>query len=129
MSDIRQQRIAEQIQTIVAELFLRELRDPRLQLVTVTDVTVDRELQMAHIYVNALGNESRQEEVLAALRKASGFMRRVLAHQLHTRTVPQLLFHWDPSQAQADRVYALLDTLDIPPQVVVTDDVVADEEE
>ena len=44
MSDIRQQRIAEQIQTIVAELFLRELRDPRLQLVTVTDVMVDWEL-------------------------------------------------------------------------------------
>lgn len=115
MSDIRQQRIAEQIQTILASLFQRELRDPRLQLVTVTEVTVDRELQGAHIYVNALGDESRQEEVLAALGKASGFLRRELAHELRTRTVPQLFFHWDPSQAHADQVYALLDTLEIPP--------------
>jgi len=115
MSDIRQQRIAEEIQTILAESFLRDLRDPRLRLITVTEVKVDREVQVAHVYINALGDDSRQDDVLTALGKANGFLRRELAQQMRLRTVPQLIFHWDPTQAQADRVYALLDTLEIPP--------------
>ncbi len=115
MSLIRQQRVAEQIQTILAELVRRHLRDPRLQLLTITDVKVDQEFQTAHVYVNALGDESRHDEVLKALVKAGSFLRRELAHQLHTRTVPQLFFHWDPTQAHADQVYALLAGLEIPP--------------
>jgi len=115
MSLIRQQRVAEQIQTILAELVRRELRDPRLQLLTITEVKVDQEFQVAHVYVNALGDESRHDDVLKALAKAGGFLRRELAQQLHTRTVPQLYFHWDPSQARADQVYALLANLEIPP--------------
>ena len=115
MSVIRQQRVAEQIQTILAELVRRHLRDPRLQLLTITDVKVDQEFQTAHVYVNALGDESRHEDVLKALVKAGAFLRRELAHQLPTRTVPQLFFHWDPSQARADQVYALLDGVEIPP--------------
>lgn len=122
MSTIRQQRVAEQIQTILAELFQRELRDPRLQMVTVTEVKVDREFQAAHVYVNALGDESRQGEVLVALNKAAGFLRRELAQQMSLRTTPQLYFRWDPTQAQADRVHSLLDQLEIPPPPAAEDE-------
>ncbi|RMG99141.1 MAG: 30S ribosome-binding factor RbfA [Chloroflexi bacterium] len=115
MSKIRQQRTAHQIQMILSELCQRELRDPRLQLLTITEVTIDRELQYADVYVNALGDESRRDEVMAALKKATGFFRREVAHRLRLRTAPQLIFHWDPTLAQAERVHQILNSLEIPP--------------
>lgn len=114
MSKIRQKRTAEHIQLILSELLLRDMRDPRLQGLTITEVRIDRELQYADIYINALGDDSREEEIMAALEKATGFMRRDLAQKLSLRTVPQLHFHWDPTLAHAERISELLDSLDIP---------------
>ncbi|MCA9972473.1 MAG: 30S ribosome-binding factor RbfA [Anaerolineales bacterium] len=116
MNTIRQQRAAEQIQMILSELFQRALRDPRVQDVTITEVMVDRELQHADVYVNALGDELRQEDVMAGLEKAAGFLRHELAQRMSTRTVPQLHFRWDPTLAHAEQVNAILDSLEIPPE-------------
>jgi ribosome-binding factor A len=115
MGTVRQKRAAEQILTIFSELLLREVSDPRLQDLTVTRVLIDRELQHANIYVNALGDESRQREVMVALGKASGYFRRELAQRISLRTTPELHFHWDPALAYAEEVGQLLNGLDIPP--------------
>lgn len=115
MSKIRQQRTADQIQQILSEVIARQLRDPRLQDLTVTQVKIDRELQYADVYVHALGDDSRRRDVLAGLEKATGFLRHELAGRMRLRTVPHLHFHWDPSLAQAEVVYQILDGLDIPP--------------
>lgn len=117
MSKIRQQRTADQIQQILSELFLREMQDPRLYGLTITAVTIDRELQSASIYINALSDETRQEEVMTGLDKASGFLRRELANRMSLRTVPTLHFHWDPTLATAEQVYDILDNLEIPPAI------------
>ena len=117
MSKIRQKRTAEQIRIILSILVLREMRDPRLQDITITAVEIDRELQYADIFVNALGDDSRQEEVMAALNGATSYMRRELASRLTLRTTPQLHFHWDPSLAHAERISQLLDNLDIPEEI------------
>lgn len=114
MSKIRQERTAGQIRNILSQLLLRESRDPRLQGLTVTDVKIDRELQYADIYVNALGDESREDEVMTALRGATGYFRGELASRLTLRTVPTLHFHWDRTLAQAEHISQLLDSLDIP---------------
>ncbi len=116
MSKIRQRRTAEKIRAVLSALILRESRDPRLQDLTFTEVRIDRELQFADIYVNALGDESRKEEVMAALEGATGFFRRELASRIRMRAVPRLHFHWDPTLARAERVNTLLDSLDIPPE-------------
>jgi ribosome-binding factor A len=116
MSKIRQKRTADHIQTILSELLIRDMRDPRLQGLTITDVRIDRELQYADIYINALGDDSREKEILAALDKATGFMRKELANRLNLRTVPQLHFHWDATLAHAERISEVLDSLDIPPE-------------
>ncbi len=113
MPTVYQKRVAEQIRAILSEIFLREMRDPRLQGVTVTEVTVDRELQLAEIYVHA-AEEEEDGEIMAALNGASGYLRHELAGVLHTRTVPQLRFHWDPSFAYADHIDQLLEELEIP---------------
>ena len=120
MSKIRQQRTAEQIKVILSELLVRNMNDPRLQGVTITDATIDRELQYAEIYVHSLGDDSREKEIMQALSKAAGYFRHELAQRMTMRTTPQLHFHWDASLAHVDEVNRILSQLTIPP---------ADEEE
>ena len=114
MSEIRRRRTAEQIKSLLSTLVLRDMRDPRLQGLTITQVRIDREMQYADIFVNALGDESREEEVMDALIGAKGYLRRELASRLELRTVPQLHFHWDPTLAHAERIDQLLESLNIP---------------
>lgn len=121
MTDPKQERIAERIQMIISELLLRQLRDPRLEGVTVTEVNIDRELQHANVYVNALGDEERAEEVMAGLDSAAGYIRREVAQRLQLRSAPQLRFHWDPRLAYIEEVNELLEHLDIPPAEVDLD--------
>ncbi len=114
MSKIRQQRTAEQIQMLLSELLLRDVSDPRLQNLTITRVLIDRELQHANIYVNALGDEERKDEIVQALDNASGYFRYELAQRMAIRTMPELHFHWDPTQAYVEEVNRILDNLEIP---------------
>ena len=114
MSKIRQERTAEQIRMILSDLLNREVSDPRLQDLTVTRTWVDRELQVADVYLNALGDESREAEVMVALAKAGGFLRHELAQRMSLRVMPELRFYWDPTLAHAEEVDQILNNLDIP---------------
>jgi ribosome-binding factor A len=115
MSKIRQQRTAEQMQYLLSELFLREISDPRLHDVTVTEVTIDRELEHADVYINALGNEERQAEVMAALQKASSHLRHEVVIRMRLRKAPHFHFHWDPRLLHFQEVEDILEQLEIPP--------------
>ena len=75
MNTIKQKRIAEHIREILSELLLREIRDPRIQGLTVMEVKVDRELQFADIYVHSWDEDVDVEEVLQGLGRAQGFLR------------------------------------------------------
>ena len=96
--------------------FLRELSDPRLHGITVTEVKIDRELEHADIYVSALGDESRKPDVMKGLGSADGFLRRELSSRVRLRKVPQLHFHWDPTLAHIQEVESILANLEIPPE-------------
>jgi len=119
MSKIRQERTADHIQIILSELFLHAVSDPRLAGVTITQVLLDRELLHANVYVNALGDETREAEVMAGLESAGGFLRREVAQRLELRAAPILRFHWDPRLRYVDEVNELLDRLDIQPETPV----------
>jgi len=112
---IKQDRMSERVRTILSELLLREVRDPRLQGVTITEVKMDPELMFADIYVNALGDESRQNEVLYGLKSANGFLRREIGKRVRLRNTPELHFHWDVSLQRGERLNQLISSLDIPP--------------
>ena len=116
MGKIKQKRVAEQIRMILSELIRLEVNDPRVQGITITSVTVDRELQHADIRVNALGDEERAEEVMAGLTRAQAFLRRELAQRVRLRKLPQLHFHWDYTLQQALEVENILNQLEIPPE-------------
>lgn len=114
MGGYKQERIGGRIRTIVSEMIVRQVRDPRLHGVTITEVDVDPEYMSARIYVNALGEEERAPEVMLALNKARSFFRREVARRLNLRRAPELFFKWDSSLARSDRINTLLASLDIP---------------
>lgn len=110
-SKVRLERIEDRFRQELSELLLREVSDPRLHQVFVTDVTVDRELAFADIYVSAVEGTARSAEILAGLHSAGGFLRRALATRIDLRVMPRLRFHWDPTPENADHIERLLASL------------------
>jgi ribosome-binding factor A len=116
-TNVRRQRVADRIRAELSDLIRREMADPRLELVTVTDVTVDRELAFANVFVSsavaggAASAEERQREIMAALHGATGYLRREIGARVRLRTTPQLLFHWDPTPDRGAHLAEILDSL------------------
>jgi ribosome-binding factor A len=107
-SKVRLQRIADRIRQDLSELLIREISDPRLQQIYITDAKVDRELAFADIYVSAVEGVARSAEILEGLEHANGFLRHALANRIELRTFPRLRFHWDPTPEHADHIEQLL---------------------
>jgi ribosome-binding factor A len=105
---VRLQRIADRIRQDLSELLIREISDPRLHQIFITDAKVDRELAFADIYVSAVEGAVRSAEILQGLEHASGFLRRALAARIELRSFPRLRFHWDPTPEHADHIERLL---------------------
>ncbi len=110
-SAIRLKRISDQIKEDLSEMLVREIADPRLSGISVTDVRVDRELAFADVFVSAVEGQARSKEVLAGLQHAAGFLRSALAGRIELRTFPRLRFHWDPTPERADHIERLLASL------------------
>jgi ribosome-binding factor A len=104
----RTDRIGDAIQKIVAGIIQRELKDPRLGMVTISEVKVSKDLAYAKIYVNVLPDEFGEESV-KTLNKAAGFVRGLLAKQMKTRVVPQLQFVYDETTLKANKLSKLID--------------------
>lgn len=111
VSELRVKRIADRIQEELSEMLIYDIADPRLSGISVTDVTVDRELAYAEIYVSALEGEERSEEVLSGLEHAKGYIRRELAQRIDLRIFPKLRFHWDPTFERAERIEQIIASL------------------
>jgi ribosome-binding factor A len=113
VSKERSIRIADRIKRDLTLLFMHEISDPRLEGVTITTVDVDREISFADIYISAFDGLDRKSEILAALKKASGFIRSQMASSMsHLRSFPQLRFHWDPIPERVDRLDQIFAELD-----------------
>ncbi len=89
-------------------MLIREISDPRLQQIFVTDVKVDRELAYTDVYVSAIEGSTRSQDVLSGLESASGFLRRTLASRIELRAFPRLRFHWDVTPENADHIEKVL---------------------
>jgi ribosome-binding factor A len=107
-TQLRLQRIADRIRQDLSEMLIREVRDPRLAGISITDVRVDRELSVANIYVSAVEGSIRSKEILEGLQSAGGYLRKCLAGQIKLRSFPRLRFYWDPTPEKADHIEKLL---------------------
>jgi ribosome-binding factor A len=107
-SELRLQRIADRIRQELSDMLIRELNDPRLKSIFLTDVKVDKELAFADIFISAVEGSPRSQDILDGLESANGFIRRALAARVDLRVFPRLRFHWDPTPENADRIEKVL---------------------
>ncbi|ROR98641.1 ribosome-binding factor A [Sinobacterium caligoides] len=107
----RTQRVADFLRRELAQLIQFEVRDPRVGLVSVTDVEVSRDLSHAKVYVTAVDRDTPEEakEAVAALNNAQGFLRSAIAKESTMRTVPRLHFVFDASIGRGQHLSALID--------------------
>ena len=110
-SEIRLKRIQDQIRRVLTEIIESKVNDPRIHGVYITDISVDRELDFANIYVSSLGGAEQAGEILQGLEKASGFLRYSLSQEIKLRAMPRLRFYWDDTPERADRIEILLEEI------------------
>ena len=101
-------RVGERIREELSLLLLRKVNDPGLAPVTVTEVSVTKDLRIAHVNYSALVAPEERPAVAQALRRSSGFLRRELGHLLGLRYAPELQFHYDDSFDRGARIDAIL---------------------
>ena len=90
----RSRRIADQVQRELSEIIRLELKDPRVGMITITEVDVSPDHKNAQVFFTALGDKTRIEDATAGLQRAAGFLRSCLAHRMEMRSVPQLRFKY-----------------------------------
>jgi ribosome-binding factor A len=108
MATRRQRRVAELVHRELSLLLMHQVRDPRLAGVTITEVRVTPDLMLARVYFTVLGDTGQDQEALAALERANGYLRTQLAGQVRLRSVPELIFELDTSAAYGQRIDELL---------------------
>ncbi|MDO9547300.1 MAG: 30S ribosome-binding factor RbfA [Pelolinea sp.] len=111
-SKLRLKKISDRIQQLLSEMLVTgRISDPRLESVFITDVTVDRELSVAKVFVSSLEGKEHSTEILAGLEHASGYLRSSLASQIDLRSFPVLRFFWDETPERAERIEQMLDSI------------------
>jgi ribosome-binding factor A len=106
---LRARRIADQIQRELSNIIRLELRDPRVGMITITDVEVSPDHAYATVFFTVLANAASPDDTVAALKHAAGFLRSQLARRVKLRTVPHLQFKYDTSVERGVRLSRLID--------------------
>ena len=106
----RMRRVNEAVRSVVAE-GVRDLKDPRIGLVTVTGVVVTSDLQEATVFVSVLGNEKVRRATLMGLASAHGVLQARINRELSLRRTPTLTFAYDDTVERGVRMTKLIDEL------------------
>jgi len=105
----RPQKLGDLIQRELSELIARELRDPRVGMLTITSVDVSPDLSHAKVFFTLL-EKHNLEPTLEGLQRSSGFLRSQLAKRIKLYTTPELRFAYDESVERGDRLSRLIDS-------------------
>ena len=101
-------RVDEAVREVLSDAVTKDLKDPRVGFVTVTDVKTSPDLRHARVYVSVLGTEQEREDSLLGLQSAHGFLQARLGTALRMKHTPLLEFHYDETAERADRLERLL---------------------
>jgi ribosome-binding factor A len=110
----RARRVGEGVRKEIASLIVYEMKDPKVTGSVVTRVEMSNDLRTARVNVRCLENPAdpaRRRDVIAALQRASGMLRREVAQRLRLRHAPELQFVYDEGADQANRIELLLDEI------------------
>ena len=111
MTRYRPTRVGELLQAEIARLLLRQLKDPRLSMATVSRVDVSADLRHACVYISRIGSESEQRAAIQGFERATGFIRSQLGKHLKLRYTPELTFKLDTTIAYGVRISRMLHDL------------------
>jgi ribosome-binding factor A len=104
----RSDRVAEQVRRDLADLIRTELKDPRVGMISLTDVVLTPDYAHAKVFFTTLQSE-HLEEIQIGLKRASGFLRRELGRRIHIHTLPELHFVYDNSIEHGASMSQLID--------------------
>ncbi|MFC1809738.1 30S ribosome-binding factor RbfA [Candidatus Omnitrophota bacterium] len=104
----RNQKVALEVKTAIADAIVHKIRDPRVGFVTVTDVDLSPDLKHATIYISVMGDEKKKKGSLIALNYAKGFFQKIVASKLHLRFTPKVKFIIDASIEEGMKIDAIL---------------------
>jgi ribosome-binding factor A len=110
----RTDRVSDLIRAELSDLLLKEVRDPRVRLASVTGVEVSPDLKRAVVRISVLGEDDQRLATIDALRHARGFLRTELARRLRTRVTPELVFELDRGAEHSQKIADLLESLHEP---------------
>ncbi|MGO2084208.1 30S ribosome-binding factor RbfA [Vagococcus sp.] len=112
MANYRNRRVAQEIMREVNDILQKKVRDPRIENVTITEVSVTGDLQQATIYYSSLAEKaSEKEKVQKGLEKATGLIRRELGQRLQIYKTPEIAFEVDQSVAYGNHIDELINKL------------------
>jgi ribosome-binding factor A len=107
----RPERVADMLREEIAQIVGYELEDPRLTMVTVTDVRLSENLRDARVYVTVAGDEAEHQSAMVALRHAAPYVRKQVGFALSLRHTPEIHFVRDTVEEQGQRVDQLLEEI------------------
>jgi len=96
------------LKTEISDILRRELKDPRLGFVTITDAEVSKDLRHARVYVSVYGDEKEKEQNLAVLQGAAGYIRGEFGRRAFMKVIPEISFKLDTSVEHGARIFELL---------------------
>ena len=129
MGENRIQRISNLIKKEVAEMLIREVKDPRIGMVTITGATVSKDLRIAHIYYSALGSEKQIKDSAIGLRQATKFIQREIGRRIRMRYTPAIDFQFDHSLEYGSHIDQILKDLSLPKEEEIPEEDAQDESE
>jgi ribosome-binding factor A len=104
----RQERVNHLLRSEISDILRRDVEDPHIGFVTITDAQVTADLKYAKVFFSTLGTPQEAVEATRALRRARKFVRKSLADRLELRHVPEIDFRLDETAAKAQRIEILL---------------------
>ncbi len=122
MAGHRTDRVGALVQSALSELLLRDVKDPRIGMVTVTGVKLSPDLKHATVYVSTMGDAAAQTRTLKGLASARPYLQSHVGRKLGLRFTPELRFEIDPSIDAAARLERLLQQTHAPPHREPEDD-------
>ncbi|MGI6678865.1 MAG: 30S ribosome-binding factor RbfA [Dehalobacterium sp.] len=108
MAQYRTGRLSEEFKKEISDIIKNDLKDPRVGFVSVVFVEVSGDLRHAKVYVSVLGDEKEVQNSMAALKSATGFIRREMSQRIHLRYTPEITFFYDDSIAHGVKISKIL---------------------
>jgi ribosome-binding factor A len=111
MTSTRQEKVRELLRMEISEIIQREVSNPRVGFVTVTDAEISPDLRHAKVFISILGDQAQKDQGMKALRSATSFIRTAFAKRANMKVTPEIVFVEDKVLERGSRIFELLEKM------------------